>query len=112
MTDQTGPDTADTDEPTPESGEERRLPEASAQTGEPETFDSPDQVDWSGWVLVGVVVVSLLVVPVFVLYIPETQWLIGRLGFSQRQAYILFPMLPAILLGLVAVWATLRANSK
>ena len=62
--------------------------------------DTPEQVDWSGWLLVGTVVFSLLV---SVLYIPETQWLIGRFSFSQRQAYVLFPMLPAVLLGLVAV---------
>jgi len=83
----------------------------SAQTGRPERLDTPDDVDRRGWLLVVLVVVSVLVIPLFVLYIPEAHWLISRLGFSKRQAYIVFPMLPAVLLGLTAVWATVRAYS-
>ena len=86
-------------------------PAGSAQTGRPERLGTPDQVDWRGWVLVGVVVFSLLVMPLAVLYIPEIHRLIGGLGLSQRQAYIVFPMIPATVLGLAAVWATLRAYS-
>jgi hypothetical protein len=95
---------ADDEQPVPETG--------SAQTGRPERLDTPDQVDRRGWLLVTLVVLSVLVIPLFVLYIPEAHWLIGRLGFSQRQAYIVFPMLPAVLLGLTAVWATVRAYSE
>lgn len=79
------------------------------QTGRPETVETPEQIDWRGWLLVALVVFSFVVIPLLVLYIPEASWLIGRLGFSQRQAYIVFPMLPAILLGLTAVWAAVRA---
>jgi hypothetical protein len=98
------PEQSADDQPVPESG--------SAQTGRPESLETPDQVDRQGWLLVGLVVLSFLVIPLFVLYIPEAHWLIGRLGVSQRQAYIVFPMLPAILLGLTAVWATVRAYTE
>ena len=104
MTEQTddhsGHDSESPDTPTPAG---------SAQTGRPETLGTPDRVDWRGWLLVGLVVFSLLVMPLAVLYIPEAHWLIGGLGLSQRQAYVVFPMIPAIVLGLTAVWATLRA---
>jgi len=113
MTDTT--DQAKNDEPASEqqSIEESPVPETgSAQTGRPERLDTPDDVDRRGWMLVVLVVLSVLVIPLFVLYIPEAHWLIGRLGFSQRQAYIVFPMIPAVLLGLTAVWATVRAYSE
>ena len=113
MTDTT--DQEQKDEPAPEQQrvEESPVPgTGSAQTGRPERLDTPDDVDRRGWLLVALVVLSVLVIPLFVLYIPEAHWLIGRLGFSQRQAYIVFPMIPAVLLGLTAVWATVRAYSE
>jgi len=89
----------------------QETPPGSAQTGRPERPGTPDQVDWRGWLLVGLVVFSLLVMPLVVLYIPEIHGLIGGLGLSQREADIVFPMIPAIVLGLTAVWATVRAYS-
>jgi hypothetical protein len=86
-------------------------PAGSNQTGQPETIDTPEELGWEGWLLVGAVVVSFLVVPGIVLFIPEMQSLIAALGFSLRQAYLVFPMIPAIVLGLVAVWLTLRTHS-
>lgn len=83
--------------------------DGSAQTGRPDDVQTPTSFDWRGWFVVAIVFVSVIAVPLFVLFIPEMHWLIGRLGFSQRQAYIVFPMIPAILLGITAVWATLRS---
>ncbi|WP_435359200.1 hypothetical protein [Haloarchaeobius sp. DFWS5] len=53
-----------------------------------------------GWVVVAVLVLSLLVVPTIVLLRPPflPYWV----------ALLAFPMLPALLLGAVAVWATTR----
>ena len=85
---------------------------ASVQTGQPERIETPETIDWHGWVLVFVVVVSFVIVPLFVLFLPEMHELIASLGFTMRQAYIAFPMIPAILLGLTAVWATLRSQSN
>jgi hypothetical protein len=79
-----------------------------AQTGKPAEVTVPDGIDWRGWLLVGVVVVSVLVVPALVLSLSETHWLLTWLGFSRRQAYLVFPMVPAILLGVTVVWVTIR----
>ncbi|GEM_PF-4733958 len=98
-------------DPTLTPGDEDTLPGGSVQTGQPETMESREALDWRGWLLVGVVFLSFVVIPLIVLYIPEAHWFIGALGFSQRQAYIVFPMLPAILLGLTAVWAAVRSQS-
>jgi len=80
----------------------------AVQTGKPERVTVPDGIDWRGWLLVSVVVLSVLVVPALVLSLSETHWLLTWLGFSRRQAYLVFPMVPAILLGLTVVWVTIR----
>lgn len=56
----------------------------------------------AGWVLVAAVVVAVLVVPGLIYLWPAG----GRvLGASYRSAMLVLPMFPAVLLGLVAVWA-------
>jgi len=67
--------------------------------------------DWRGWVLVGVVVVSFLVVPGMILYLPHAQSFVESLGLTLRAAYLALPMIPAILLGATAVWAAVRART-
>ncbi len=104
-------DSTPVEDPTLTPGDENQLPGGSVQTGQPATMERRDDLDWRGWLLVGVVFVSFVVVPLFVLYIPEAHWFISAIGFSQRQAFIVFPMLPAILLGLTAVWAAVRSQS-
>jgi hypothetical protein len=111
-TDHAGADGSVPEPPAHEPEEPSENPPGSAQTGRPEQLETPDRIDRSGWLLVALVVLCFLVIPLFVLYIPEAHWLIGRLGFSQRQAYIVFPMLPAVLLGLTAVWVTIRAYTN
>jgi hypothetical protein len=66
--------------------------------------------DWRGWLLVGVVVVSFLVVPAAILYLPRAQGLIAGLGLSLRDTYLVLPLIPAFLLGAVAVWAAVRSR--
>ncbi len=68
--------------------------------------------DWRGWLLVGVVVFSFLVVPTAILYLPQAQSLIASLGLTMRDAYLVLPLLPAFLLGAVAVWAAVRTRSN
>ena len=84
---------------------------SSTQTGRPESIETPETIDRRGWLLVAAVVVSFVVMPLVVYFIPELHWFIAALGLSQRQAYILFPMLPALVLGLVAVWASFGLRS-
>lgn len=85
------------------------VPHGSAQTGMPAEYERPERFDWRGWTVVAVVFVSFLLVPAFVLYLPEAHWLLSQIGFSHRQAYIVFPMIPAILLGVTAIWAAVRS---
>ena len=71
-----------------------------------------DSFDWRGWVLVGIVVLSFLVVPAAILYLPHAQGIIAAVGISWRQAYLALPMIPAILLGATAIWAAVRSRSN
>lgn len=81
------------------------------QTGRPRYVEAADEIDWRGWVLVTLVLVSFVIIPGLVLFIPQISAYIGALGFSQRQAYLVFPMIPAIILGLTAVWAAVSAQT-
>jgi len=85
-------------------------PPGSQQTGRPEYVQAAEEMDYHGWVLVGLVVVCFLVIPTMILYIPQATGLIESLGVSRRQAYLALPMIPAILLGVTAVWAALRTQ--
>lgn len=78
------------------------------------SYRPPDQdsFDWRGWLLVGVVVFSFLVVPAAVLYLPYAQDIIARVGISWRQAYLTLPMIPAILLGAVSIWAAVSSRKE
>ncbi|WP_336328179.1 hypothetical protein [Halovenus sp. HT40] len=80
------------------------------QTGRPKGVEPAEEMDWRGWFLVGAVLVCFLVIPVLILFIPQAQSLLGSLGLTVRQAYLAMPMIPAILLGITAVWAALRTQ--
>lgn len=53
-----------------------------------------------GWVLVGVLVLSFLVVPAVIVFVPP-----AALPFEV--AFLILPLLPALLLGAIAVWSAL-----
>ena len=88
------------------------LGDRDRQTGRPEQVASAEEIDWRGWLLVGLVLVCFLVIPATVLYLPQAQGVLGSLGLSLRQAYLALPMIPAIALGVVAVWAALRTQAR
>lgn len=67
---------------------------------------------WHGWLLVGVIIFSFLVVPTALLYLPDAQSFVRSLGLTLRDAYLVLPLLPAFLLGAIAVWAAVRARSQ
>ncbi len=62
---------------------------------------SDREFGWRGWVLVGIVFVSFVVVPLLILRYPPVT-------FSYRVAFLILPLAPAVLLGIAAVWATTR----
>lgn len=98
------PDDAGTGEPT-----ERRPaadPGDDAIAAEPGTPESVDrEFDWRGWILVGAVAVSFLVIPGVILGYPYVG---QQLGLSFYDTYLVLPMVPAVILALLAVWATTR----
>ena len=69
----------------------------------------PDAVDrtfdWRGWILVGAIFIAFLVIPGLIYLYPRVP---SNFGLSFWGAYLVLPLLPAILLGLLAVWATTR----
>ncbi|WP_135823922.1 hypothetical protein [Halorussus ruber] len=54
------------------------------------------------WVLVGVIFVSFIVIPATIYVLPPVR--------PFRFAYLVLPLIPAILLGLVAVWSAQRSE--
>ena len=80
-------------------------------SGEPRAPTGDRSFDWRGWVLVGTVAVAFLLVPGALLALPAAQELVSRLGLSLRDAYLTLPLIPAFLLGAVAVWSALRSRS-
>ena len=56
---------------------------------------------WRGWVLVGVILVAFVIAPAAVYFYPPD-------ASGYLFALIIFPLLPAVVLGLAAVWATTR----
>lgn len=82
------------------------------QTGRPTGVTPAEEINWRGWLLVGLVFVCFLVVPAAVLYLPAIQGVIESLGLSMRQAYLALPMIPAIVLGVTAVWAAVRTQTE
>ena len=61
-----------------------------------------EEWDWRGWVLVGVVVVCFLVIPATILILPPVR--------PFKFAYLVLPLIPAFLLGAVAVWSAQRSE--
>jgi hypothetical protein len=81
-------------------------PTVTVTTGEAPTdadADAPEEgLGRAGWVLVAAVVVAVLVIPGLVYLWPAG----GRVfGTTYRTAMLVLPMIPAVILGLIAVWS-------
>jgi len=72
--------------------------DGDAQGAHPDAVER--DVDGRGWVLIGVLAFSLLGAPLLILWNPP--------GLPYWVALLALPMLPAILLGAIGVWATTR----
>jgi hypothetical protein len=80
---------------------------ATAETGR--TEPEPTGFGTRGWALVGVVVLSVLVVPGVIYLFPA---LPADAGLPFLAAMLALPMLPAVLLGLTAVWSMTAAAGR
>jgi len=81
--------------------------------GDPRPHQAPPSesgFDWRGWLLVGAIVVCFLVVPGVILYLPQAEGFIASLGLTLRDAYLVLPLIPALGLGVLAVWAAVRSR--
>jgi len=83
---------------------------ADSETGT-EPADGPE-FGTSGWVLVGMLGVAFLLVPGAILLLPAAQSVIGSFGLTLRDAYLTLPLVPAFVLGALAVWSAVRSQSK
>lgn len=63
-----------------------------------------------GWLVVGALAIALVVIPWALIVLPEARGIVGAVGFSMRDAYLVVPLVPAIGLGVVGVWTAIRAR--
>lgn len=63
------------------------------------------EFDWRGWSLVAAIFVAFLVIPGLIYAYPHVP---SSVGLSFWDTYLVLPMIPAVVLGLLAVWATTR----
>lgn len=62
---------------------------------------------WRGWVLVAAIVCAFLVLPAVVVFLPAARGQLRALGLTLRDAYLVVPLVPALVLGAIAVWSAL-----
>jgi uncharacterized protein YqhQ len=62
------------------------------------------EFDRRGWVLVATILLAFVVAPLVIYLLPHLM----AENFSYLMALIVIPLVPAVLLGVVAVWATVR----
>jgi hypothetical protein len=74
--------------------------------------ERPDEQEFGrrGWMLVGMLFIAFAVVPAMILYLPQARPLIASLGLTYRDAYLVLPLIPALVLGVMAVWVA--ANTQ
>jgi hypothetical protein len=82
---------------------------ADSETGT-EAADGPE-FGTSGWILVGMIGVAFLLVPGAILLLPAAQGVISSLGLTLRDAYLTLPLVPAFVLGALAVWSAVRSQT-
>lgn len=94
---------------TADSGDEADAGYVHRPSGEPPAPDTDRRFDWRGWLLVATIAFSFLFVPGVILLLPEYA---TSLGLSLRDAYLILPLIPAFLLGAVAVWSAVRSRGE
>jgi len=96
---------ADAKEASDEAGADQGNPRAAA----PDRSHGEDrEFGLRGWVLVGMLFVALVLVPVLLYFLPRAQGFATSIGLGYRDAFLVLPLLPALVLAALAVWATTR----
>jgi hypothetical protein len=76
---------------------------SESYTGEPEGEGFGNQ----GWLLVAGVIICFLVIPGFIYLNPTAP---AQLGWTFFATFLALPLVPAVLLGLIAVWSMQAAS--
>lgn len=71
---------------------------------------SEQTFDRRGWLLVATLTLAFVVVPASILYLPHIRPSITALGLTFRDAYLVLPLVPALVLGTVAVWTAVSGT--
>jgi len=79
--------------------------------GPPSPADGREEFGARGWLLVLALLVALVVVPAVILFLPAARPVIAALGLTVRDAYLVLPLVPALVLGGLAVWAALGGRA-
>ncbi|QSG15759.1 hypothetical protein [Halapricum desulfuricans] len=72
--------------------------------------DADSDFGWRGWVLVGAVVVSFLLVPWTLILLSSARDAVAAVGLPWRETFLIVPLVPALGLGVLGVWAALAAR--
>jgi hypothetical protein len=97
----------------PDSDTESQATEPRSTDSESDTSaDGGPEFGTSGWILVGMIGVAFLLVPGAILLLPSAQGVISSFGLTLRDAYLTLPLIPAFVLGGLAVWSAVRSQSK
>ncbi|RJX51082.1 hypothetical protein [Halonotius pteroides] len=98
MSSEAGGAETDADDPVHQSD----APDATATQLDPAEATDREEVDRHGWVLVAGVVACFLVVPGLIYLRPAIPAAAGLPFFA---TFLILPLVPAVLLGLLAVWS-------
>ncbi|MES3162369.1 MAG: hypothetical protein PPP55_12505 [Halorubrum sp.] len=74
-----------------------------------EAAAEPDGFGREGWALTGVLLTCVLVIPGVIYAYP---YVAGSFGLTFFGTYLVLPLIPAVLLGLVAVWSMTAATPE
>jgi len=72
---------------------------------------SDAEFDWRGWVLVATIGVAFLVIPGLLYLLPAARDTLAGLGLGWQTTYLVAPLVPAFLLGALAVWSAVRSRN-
>ncbi len=92
------------DDPDAEGDSAADAAESTAEDVEPDA----DGFGRKGWVLTGVLLTCVLVIPGIIYAYP---YVAGSFGLTFFGTYLVLPLIPALLLGLVAVWSMTAATA-
>ncbi|PSQ33929.1 hypothetical protein BRD05_07700 [Halobacteriales archaeon QS_9_70_65] len=87
----------------PRTDEEPADATASGDDARSEVADR--EFDYRGWTLVVALFVSIVVIPGIIYLYPRVG---PSFGLTFYDTYLALPMIPAVVLGILAVWATTR----